>query len=286
MRTEGVFGRIQSGSAVLTAVDTDGDEAAQRLQERYAPPEPPPASLEDAKTLQEFAQAFSYRKHLDNLAGDLRTAHGQLSMAEDEHQRKLALIAELGGRRDELNQELVAVFVKVRGTLESLFGSRRGFVLANVSGNSPREPRRLLQQVGQTMSFLRNPAVDLPSHGLKGAKIDLAELANDLKPSYDALTLVLEGLDRTTKESHGTLAARNRATTEFDDIFGWVAGSFESLFHLAGLHELAERVRPSRRRRGRRAVDEENAPPAEESASEESTSEESTSEESAPAVES
>jgi hypothetical protein len=58
--------------------------------------------------------------------------------------------------------------------------------------------------------------------------------------------------------------------------FLWVGRTLEGLFHLAGLHELAERVRPSTRRPGRRA-EEDPGPGSEESTPEDSTSEEPTS---------
>ena len=46
----------------------------------------------------------------------------------------------------------------------------------------------------------------------------------------------------------------------------WIAGCLESLYHLAGQHELAERVKPSTRRSGRTQADveaEESAAPGE-----------------------
>ncbi len=55
------------------------------------------------------------------------------------------------------------------------------------------------------------------------------------------------------------MVVKNQAIEEYDRVFGWVTRAFESLFSLAGLEELARRIRPSVRRKGRRAVDEEDA---------------------------
>jgi hypothetical protein len=253
MRTEEVYGRLYSGAAVITAVETDGERVGRLLDERYGvtPPEPPDGEL---------AEALSYRRIVEHLKGDLVTVHTRLAQVEDEYQRKLARIQDLIDRRDEVGGSLSGKYMKVRHTLESLYGSRMGFVLANVSGATPQNPRRFIQQVGQTVSFLHDPVVESPSHDLNGVTIQFAELAEDLKSPMGELETVLQGLDRTRKEAQGSLAVKQEAVKEFDRIFRWVTQALSSYFHLAGLHELAELIRPSIRRSGRRAVDEEDAP--------------------------
>ncbi len=62
-------------------------------------------------------------------------------------------------------------------------------------------------------------------------------------------------IDRARKEAEVTRKAKNDAIDQFDSVFLWVGRALESYFHLAGRHELAERVRPSTRRPGRRAAD-------------------------------
>ena len=308
MRTEEVYGRLYSGGAVLKAVETDGDEVARRLEERYGTAAPPTlpegsTSLENATTLEEFATAFNYRKHLDHLFGDLKTVHTGLVSAEDLHQQKLMLLEELADQRDKVNDRLQDRFYKARHSLETLYSEqkkkgrrRRGYVLASITGDTPRNPRRFVVQVVQTEKFLRDPAVEPPSLELEGVKVDFAKLADDLTPLRKELETLLDAIDRVTKEAKAARQAKKKAIEEFNDVFGWVTRALESLFHLAGLHDLAELIRPSVRRKGRRAVDEEASTadgqpaegssaagqPAEESAPAESTPEESASSESAP----
>ncbi len=272
MRRKGVSDRLFSGKAVMTAVVTDGDDVAHGLGERYglSPPTLPRerTSIEDATNLEELAAAFDYRRHLDHLFGDLETVHTGLAEAEDAHQSKLMLLEELYHQRDEVGQKLEAVYFKVRHTLETLYsetqrrGRRwsRGFVLANVSGATPRTPRRFLQQVEQTEKFLRQPAVEPPALELKGIKVDFVDLADDLKPLRQRFSDLSDAIDVTAKQAEGAMVAKNQAIEEYDRVFGWVSRAFESLFSLAGLEELARRIRPSVRRKGRRAVDEEDAP--------------------------
>ncbi len=280
MRNKGVNDRLFSGDGVLTAIETDGDDVVRRLSRRYgsAPPTLPRerTSIEDATNLEEFADAFNYRRHLDHLLGDLKTVHTGLSAAEDRHQGKLMLLEELHHQREEVGEKLQGVFFKVRHTLETLYSEtqrrgrrwRRGFVLASVSGATPRTPRRFLNQVEQTEGFLRKPAVEPPALALNGVKVDFADLADDLKPLREEYRDLLNAIDRTQKQAEGALEIKNQAIDEYDRVFGWVTRAFESLFSLAGLEELARRIRPSVRRKGRRAVDEEEAPQEQASAAE------------------
>lgn len=279
MRNKGVNDRLFSGDAVITAVETDGDAAVSGLTARYgsAPPTLPRerTSIEEATNLEEFADAFNYRRHLDHLLGDLKTVHTGLSAAEDRHQSKLMLLEELYHQREEVGEKLQSVFFKVRHTLETLYSEtqrrgrrwRRGFVLASVSGATPRMPRRFLNQVEQTEGFLRKPAVEPPALDLKGVKVDFVDLADDLKPLRQHYSDLLNAIDRTQKEADGALEIKNEAIDEYDRVFSWVTRAFESLFSLAGLEKLARRIRPSVRRKGRRAADEEDADPSPEQAS-------------------
>ncbi len=279
MRDKGVNDRLFSGDAVIVAVETDGDDVVTGLNKRYesAPPTLPRerTSIEEATTLGEFADAFNYRQHLDHLLGDLRTVHTRLSAAQDEHQGKLMLLEELYHQRREVGEKLQSVFFKVRHTLETLYSEtqrrgrrwRRGFVLASVSGATPRMPRRFLSQVEQTEAFLRKPAVEPPALDLKGVKVDFVDLADDLKPLRQHYSDLINAIDRTQKQADGALEVKKEAIDEYDRVFGWVTRAFESLFSLSGLEKLARRIRPSVRRKGRLAAEEEDADPSPEQAS-------------------
>lgn len=293
MRTEGVLGRLFSGGAALTTIGTHRGEAAGYLEQRYGmnPPTLRTTSWRDAETEEEFVAAFNYRQHFDHLFGDLETARTAMASAEDEHQRKLMQLEDLTHRREEVGDLLQDLFFKVRQTIETLYSKtqrrgqrwRRGFVLASVSGATPRTPRRFLEQVVQTEKFLRDPAVEPPSLELNGVKVDFTALADDLKPLRKQYSELLDAIDRVRKEADATLAAKTKAIEENDSVFKWVTRACESLFHLAGMHAVAEKIRPSVRRKGRRAVDEEGAPAAENPPSDEASSASSATSEAPPA---
>ncbi|MCP5017154.1 MAG: hypothetical protein GY938_18060, partial [Ketobacter sp.] len=76
---------------------------------------------------------------------------------------------------------------------------------------------------------------------------------------------------RLNREVQESRKVKNRKLEEHKDTFLWTARTLEGFYRLAGENELADRIRPSLRRRGLRAVDVE----AEEAAGAESAESES-----------
>ncbi len=68
---------------------------------------------------------------------------------------------------------------------------------------------------------------------------------------------------------------KNRMLEEHKDTFLWTARTLEGYYRLAGEDELADRIRPSSRRRGLRAVDVEAEEAAKAKAAEEAAGAES-----------
>jgi len=157
-------------------------------------------------------------------------------------------------QRDTLNQQLFNRFKKARHTLENLAESDQGFELLAVTGKTPRDPTGLVRQVRASAAFLASPVADLSDPDL-GINVDPAVTAARLGTDADGLETVLITLDRERKVAQKTRQAKNAAIAAYDGTFRYVAGTLEGLFHLAGMHELAERVRPTTPRSGRPAED-------------------------------
>lgn len=81
-------------------------------------------------------------------------------------------------------------------------------------------------------------------------------MAAQLASLADELASVLVEVNEAEKQADVTRQAKNEAIAAYDRKFLRVARLAEALFHFAGLHELAERARPSTRRPGRRLADE------------------------------
>ncbi len=259
--------RSKSFSVVDAARATQGDQAITILNRRYAPP-----GGDDGPVNNEGGIIVDYAGVFANLGTELRSAHQGMVAANTVHLGQLARIVALKERRASLTKGLITRFLRVRHGLEGFFGAHQGFPMLAVAGDTPRDPVGIVHQVRETVDFLKQPKVELPTLDLDGIQIDLVATATQLSGEADLLDQLLVELDRARKDAEVTRQAKNDAIDLFDDVLLWVGRALESYFHLAGMHDLAARVRPSARRPGRRAAEEDSGSDSEES-SDESTPE-------------
>ena len=233
-------GKLRSYDVVSAAIGTHGGQAADILNADQATPEGQPA--------------LDYRPVVADLGARLDLAKQRMIAANKTHLGQLARVVELQDRRDGNKKQLLAAFTPARHLLENLYGSTRGFTTVGVTGKTLRDPRGLLKQVRDTVDFLENPKVDL-TPTVEEAAIDLSRLAIRLAGGADRLELDVGEHAGAEKQAETTRLAKNEAIETYDRQFLYVARATESLFDLAGMHELARRVRPSTRRPGRREAD-------------------------------
>ncbi len=248
---------------VHAVADSHFGEAGGILSNLYAP----------TGALAEDQTTTDYRLVLADLDDELAQARQAMISANHAHLGKLALIVDLQKRRDALHLGLFDCYYKTRHTLEALFGRQRGFEVLAVDGETARDPSGLITQVRSTVTFLEEPKVELPAVGLDGVAIELAPMGRQLATEADDLEDVLTAIEGERKNAEATRRAKNDAIAEFDRRYLWIGRGLETYFHLAGMHDVAERVRPSARRPGRRAADENLESAEVEAASEEGEAE-------------
>ncbi len=247
------FGVVHAALAVQSTEavhELEGREAAAPAAGRTAAGEPTFHALEGGE----------YERIFGHLASELEAAKDRMISTNSAHLDQLARIVELRERRDGLRDALAGRFLKVRRTFETLYGPGRGFPMLAVSGKTPRTPTGLVAQVRETAAFLEKPRVELPPLEVDGIAVDPPTTAVQLAAGADELDGALVELDEAGKRAEVTRLAKNGAIDAYDRKFLRVARVAESLFHFAGMPELAKRVRPSTRRPGRRLVDDGSQP--------------------------
>ena len=95
----------------------------------------------------------------------------------------------------------------------------------------------------------------------KGVTVDLAVFAKDLALHLDPLATALEDVTREAREGQATLAAKSNAMDANDRDFQRIGALTEALARFVGLADIAAKARPSARRPGGPASEEETAPP-------------------------
>ncbi len=267
MMSQQLFHLKQSAKEIRVAVDTDGGRIGGSLNEQH------PLPAEDGQP------AFDHRKHMQHLVTKLDSAVERATEAEDEHATSLISVSRLQSERDDSVTANHGKLVAVRQGLESLYESG-GFELAHVSGDTPRVPDKLAEQLAQTAKLLRAPAVEPRQLKVEGFAVDLEAVAGDLESRVPKLRSAIASLDGARKKAEGTKVVKDQALKALHRTVLWVGRTVEGLFYLAEEDELAMRIRSSTRRPQRPSEKAAQETPAEET---DSTAE-STSEPQAPAA--
>ena len=250
-----IASRKKSFGIVHAALTIHSDEAVTVLVQRRVATITADPPAEEESVLRNVEDT-SYQEIFAHLADELATAKEDMITANTAHLRQLALIVDLKGRRDAQTGTLLDRFLKARHTFETLYGSEQRFPVLAISGDTPTESTGLIVQVRDSVSFLEDPKVETPAHNMPGIELDPPTIAGQLSADADTLDGTLVEVNEAEKRADGTRQAKNEAIFAYDRKFLRVARLAESLFHFAGMHELAERVRPSTRRPGRRLADE------------------------------
>jgi hypothetical protein len=141
-----------------------------------------------------------------------------------------------------------------RNALNSLFGPGGGISVAGLEGPTAREPEALLAQIDLIVDRLQEPEAEIGPPDLPGFAMSPETFLAALGPDHEELRTVVDGLNDENRKSNHTLIAKDEASDEYDRLFNAIAGALQAFYVLAGMDELARRVRPSSRRRGRTRV--------------------------------
>ena len=244
---------VESAIRVESEIETHTEEVAARLEEDF---EPITTGLAEGQAKPDF------RATLTALKDRLRHSREQLSSAETRQIDLVKQAIELRGERQELSSSLYDDFSSMRRTVEELYRGRgkdpgrvSAFVVAGIQGPTAQGPAKLVRQVDLAVEHLRKPGLEFPPPRFGGAELKPRLLAQALAPRARRLHQVLDGLRGVGSEMNASRKARNRAIESHKATLLWVARAAEAYFQLAGEHELAERIRPSARRPGRRAAE-------------------------------
>lgn len=158
--------------------------------------------------------------------------------------------------RDEVAAVIRSRLVESREILTGLYGSDVSRPI--FAGEMPDDVTTLARYTNEVGARLR--ATKLGDSRVPGAQLDAAALADGLVALGNKLDEALAAVADEVREAQVLREARNVKMAAFDQTFTAVATIFEGLFLLSGQRELANRVRPSRRRPGTTAEEPEPTP--------------------------
>lgn len=165
-------------------------------------------------------------------------------------------------RRDRAAQDARGGLFAIRDAASSAFGPE-ALSTIGLSGRIPEHAEPVL-------ALARNVAALLPGLATRERTNEFVQLDPDaavveLTALSDTLSGALADVARDVRETQMSQGLRNEATARWRLHYGMVANLIESLLRAAGFHHVADRVRPTRRRRAGEAEPEdglETQPPA------------------------
>lgn len=184
----------------------------------------------------------------------MTTASTTMVNADDAH---LAELADDPAARDERDQNidtLTASLNELRQLVTGLHGPA-ALTAIHLTEAPAREPLHLQRTAADVARTL--PAADLGPSRLLGVHLDTAAWATRLDAERQAVASSLQRVAIEGREAEHTLGAKHNAISAFDDTFAQAANLLTLLLQFADQPKLADRIRPSGRKPGRRAVDEE-----------------------------
>jgi len=228
-----VSDRAVIARTVRSALNIHGPEVAPEL-EKLLFPDGTPGKL----TVAEFVQA---------LGDSLGRYVAALTAADSNHSVELA---DDDGYRIQRDERLAEH--------RNFFSSLRDLVIRNYSQTVataygltvtlPEDPQQLLTLTRNTVKALRErPLVELPRN--KSLKLDPSAAADDLEEHAKALEKALDDVERERREAQVTQSAKDALMGRWAVVYPGIADSAAALFSLAGRPELADRIRPTARRR-------------------------------------
>jgi hypothetical protein len=183
----------------------------------------------------------------------LASTSAVLKQADDAHEKELGDDAAPRDARDAAASVLYTTCTEIRDQIASVHGDS-AITALRINGTTPSDALELETWATNFAGRLRDKAVKLPDPKRRTARIDREAMAEELESSLTPLIKAMKDVAREKREAEATQAAKNKAMADHDVAFSQTAAFCTATFRAAGMTELADKVKASRRRPGRTAA--------------------------------
>jgi hypothetical protein len=244
-----VSDRNAISNTVLAAINVHSPEVVATIEEALFP-DGPPKDLTVSGLFSAIGALLARRT--DALAkADLEHA---LELADDDPYRRA---------KEEKIADMRGYFAALTSSFDSLYGPKVAAVYG--LGAAPPEDAPALLTMARTVEHLlrTRPLTEAPKR--KGMTVDPIALADNVKMVAAELSAAVDDVERERREAQLTQNKKNEAMAGWSHGYQGAADLVTALFALANRQDLAERVRPTARRRAGLPEVEDTPPDAEQS---------------------
>ncbi len=233
-------------------------ESAQAVEGSITHHGPIVAPILDRMFAEEFAALGlkpNFLAALMALRNRLAASRRELSAAEKRHIGVERRITGLVYDREDLFEELYDDYTWLRGGLENYTGAFNTDVLAGFQAPTAQGSTKLLWQVRIAAQALSQPGLELPPLRFGAIEVNVRKAAGELTSKAAGFARLRRRLRQQRREGETIRKEKNRQVVRHRELFVPLCQTVEGYYRLAGEHELADKIRPSLRHRGRRVVD-------------------------------
>ncbi len=242
--SKGTTDKLSFSRAVETAIEVHGKDVASAFEQWLFQGEVP-----RKMSAAEWLTQMRHRLAADAAVFEARDLAHRMELADDSEPRQ---------RRDAASAELRSVMISVRDLIRGAFGPAH-VKAVGLDEPDPRRDELLAAQARGVVKRLGEHAFGKPGPGAKN--IDIAEMKRAIIKEVERLGVALADVKREEKEAQKSIVERDRAEADWARSYTAVGEMLVAFCRAAGEHEIADRVKPTARRRA--GIVEEPVQPAE-----------------------
>ncbi len=242
-----VTDREKSSRAVAAAASTHAAAVGEALGKELRPLLEPGEALPDLALLVKL------------LGRKIEGDNALLVSADSAHERELSDDDGPRQARDEATEKVRSILVDLRSGVDSAYGLA-GLAVLGLKGETPVDPSVIASAATSALQALQDAKRKLSRPRRAGNKLDRAAYVAELSAEIPLLQKALARVAKEDREREATQRAKDQALAANDRTFTRGAAVISALAAAAGLDDLADKVKPSGRRPGRTAAEDEEVP--------------------------
>ncbi len=231
-----VTDRVQSCRTVKWAIETHGTAIDGNLSETF-------------RLLLADGQVMPFETQLELFKKKLCLDRDRVVTTDRQYRDQKARESISRNRRDRRVNSVNKGVIGLRQAFTGIYSEDKLAELG-FARRTPSQPEALQEQAVHLVARLGDSELDLTGSSYGDVRLDAPNLAQELAESVTALQAASDDLVREERKTEVLKLAKDDALDRYNTSFLWIARTVESLCRLAGLDEVAKRVRPSQRRPG------------------------------------
>ena len=237
MASKTIIDREKTAEHLQGALQVHGPEAAAELARALEPEAAGDLEVPDMEAFQVLLQRR------------LATSRRRLVAADEAHLEDLRRLKTLRRSRDAAVRELRRLLASLRQGVDAFYGPGASAGALLLEGPTPRDPVALSRTAARVADHLEEAPIPIPESAIPGVDLHPLRWIDLIRLPLARLDRSLKSLAEERRDAVDSLLAKNAAKREYDRLYSASTRMLQEFFRYVGMDEMAETIRPRRRRR-------------------------------------